>query len=155
MPALNPKLTGKQASLIFAGILQLFLSYCTYGVYRTFHPGPDTTDIADYPEMRTRFEQRIYPWARGTLPPEIPASASNISFYAFPYAVLQGRPHLELQFTLAPQEAQAEFDRLQSVARETEFDNELTFTIHPSANQWAYAVYDPHTQTFWYTLGSD
>ena len=154
MPALNPKITGKHATLIFAGVFLIFLSCCTYGVYRTFHPGPDTTDIADYPEMRIRF-QEIYPWARGTLPPEIPTSASNISFYAFPYSALQGRPHLELQFTLDPQEAQAEFDRLQSAAQETDFENSVTFTIHNSVDQWAYAIYDPNSHTFWYTLTSD
>lgn len=154
MPKPNPILSGKQIFVICTILIVLFLSYCTYGVYRTFNPGPDTTEIADYSEMRIRF-QEIYPWARGTLPPEIPTSASNISFYAFPYSVLQGRPHLELQFTLNPEEAQAEFDRLQSAAQEAAFENAITFTIHDSVDEWAYAVYDSNTQTFWYTLSSD
>lgn len=87
MHKLNPILSTKQILLISTILIVLFLSYCSYGVYRTFNPGPETTKIADYSEMRIRF-QKIYPWARGTLPPEIPTSASNISFYAFPNSVL-------------------------------------------------------------------
>lgn len=154
MPKLIPQISSKQAALILAIVSVLFLSYCSYGVYRTFNPGPETTDIADYPEMRTRF-QEIYPWAKHALPPEIPSSASNLSFYAYPYSVLQGRPHLELHFTLDADEAKIEFERLQSVSQDSDYANEIIFTIHKSMDRWATAVYDPKANTFWYELSSD
>ena len=157
MPKLIPQISSKQAALIFAIVSVLFLSYCSYGVYRTFNPGPGTTDIDDYPEMRTRFRD-IYPWANGILPPHIPPSATEIEFDAFPHSILQGRPSLDLGFTLSPEDTQSELDRLLKLGTQPILNEDsaqvFDFSDH-LASQYGFVTYDPRTNSFWYELHSD
>ena len=129
-----------------------------YGVYRTWNPGPISIDIVEYEGMRTRFAD-IYPWAPSFLPSSIPASASNIQYEAFPYSVLQGRPYIELSFTLSPEDARVELDRLLNLNPETETptDSVMYFTFYESGlgDKYAHGSFDPRTLTFGYSLSSD
>jgi len=61
MPRTNPILNSKSVKLIATLTTALLFAVVTYGVYRSYNPGPDPTDIADYPEMLDRFNE-IYPW---------------------------------------------------------------------------------------------
>lgn len=157
MPNLNPTLSSKQAVLIVTFLAISFLSYCTYGVYRTWYPGPASTDITEYPEMRERFKE-IYPWAPDFLPDSIPPNATNIFYSAFPYSVMQGRPMLDLSFTLNPEDAQIELERLRSFNPDTEIDTDFKHYFNFYGGQrsrFAYCTYDARTHEFSYMLSSD
>lgn len=161
MPNLNPTLSSKQAVLIVTILAMSFLSYCTYGVYRTWHPGPVSTDIAEYPEMRTRFKE-IYPWAPDFLPDSIPPSATNIFYSAFPYSVMQGRPTLDLAFMLSPEDAQIELERLrtldasmESLTSTTAEDGMIYFHYTSTFGTTANVAFDPASNSFSYSLSSD
>lgn len=142
--------------IVFSAVLFGGLLYFVHGVYRTWYPGPISTDIAEYQAMRGRFGE-IYPWAPDFLPVSIPASASDVSYEAFPYSVMQGTPYLELGFTLSPEDAEAEHERLRSLHPDikvhSDFQHDFTFT--DTSSRSAHASYDPLTYRFEYRINSD